>query len=286
MSGEKVTMVTHTEFSKPIQIFDLDGTLTIEFDPDEGDRTGEGLDTYSYWHRITRKLAHDPDAFDAREKAWLEMVMATEGIDMIASLIERTNAEIAMFDESDKSDEAIRRQAALITREFLDRGIVEFDAIRYLEFQLRAGVSCAISTGGDESGAAGFVDGLVNCGLLPGDLAREILVSGTRINWNETIVEHMNVGPLKLRGLELAFQKPIDDIQKRTHAVFGNDPERGDRAILDGFCQHSFVKRTIKNGEAVLPPNCVFFSSWVEIYDYRDRICDLHARLIDAKKLR
>jgi len=270
-------MSTQAEFIKPIQIFDLDGTLTIEFDPNEGDQTGGNLDTYNYWHRITRKLARDPDAFDAREKSWLELVMTTKGIDMIASLIERTKSEIAMFDEQDKNDEAIRRQAALITRDFLDRGIVELDAIRYLEYQLREGVSCAISTGGDESGAAGFVDGLVDGGLLTKDLADKIYVSGTRINWNEMTVEHLNVGPLKLQGLELAFQQPIDDIQKRTQAVFGNDPEHGDRALLDNFCQYSFVKKTIKNEAAILPPNCVFFSNWAEVYDYRSRIPELHA---------
>lgn len=92
-------------------------------------------------------------------------------------------------------------------------------------------------------------------------------------------VEHLNVGPLKLRGLELTFQKSIHEIQNRTQAVFANDPEQGDRALLDGFCQHSFVKKTIKNEQTVLPPNSVFFSNWAEIYDYRDRICDLHVRL-------
>ena len=64
--------MVNTKLEKPIQIFDLDGTLTIEFDSREGDRTDEGLDTYSYWHRITRKLALDPEAFDARENAWVE----------------------------------------------------------------------------------------------------------------------------------------------------------------------------------------------------------------------
>jgi hypothetical protein len=271
-------MPTYAEFIKPIQIFDLDGTLTIEFDPDEGDRTGEKLDTYNYWHRITRKLARDPEAFDAREKTWLEMVMATKNIDMISSLIERTKSEITMFDEGDKNDESIRKQATLITHDFLDKGIVELDAIRYLEHQLIEGVICAISTGGDESGAAGFVDGLVERGLLSKDLADNIHVSGTRINWDEMTVKHLNVGPLKLRGLELVFQKPIDDIQKRTQAVFGNDPERGDRALLDDFCPYSFVKKTIKNEKAILPLNCVFFSSLDKVYDYRYRISDLHAR--------
>jgi hypothetical protein len=148
-----------------------------------------------------------------------------------------------------------------------------------MEYQIREGVICAISTGGDECGAVGFVDGLVECGILSKDLGAKILVSGTRINWNELTVEHLNVGPLKSRGLELAFQKPIDDIQKRTQAVFGDDPERGDRALLDGFCQHSFVKKTIKNRNAVLPSNCVFFSSWAEIYENRNKIYDLHSRL-------
>lgn len=281
----KITVFKNADSAKPIQIFDLDGTLTIEFDPNEGDRTGEGLDTYSYWHRITRKLSNDSDAFDAREKAWLEMVMATKYIDMIASLIERTKIEITMFHENDKNDDAIRRQAALTTRDFLDRGIVELDAVRYLEYQLRDGVICAISTGGDESGAAGFIDGLVIGGFLSKELADKIIISGTRINWNKITVEHLNVGPLKLRGLELAFQTTIDDIQKRTQAVFGNDPEGGDRALLEGFCQYGFVKKTIKNVKAVLPSHCVFFSNWAEVYNNRNNIFDLHTRLMGARKL-
>ena len=272
-----------SEFEKSIQIFDLDGTLTIEFDPSEGDLTGEGLDTYSYWHRITRKLVPDPEAFDVREKNWIKMIVTAKDIDMVASLKERTKTEIGMFAESDKNNAAIQRQAALMTHDFFSRGILELDAIRYLEYQLRAGVVCAISTGGDESGASGFVDGLVGCELLPQELAGKIVVSGTRINWDEMMVEHLNVGVLKLRGLELVFQKPIDDIQKRTQAVFGNDPDEGDRALLYGFCQHSFVKKTIKNEKVFLPPSCVFFSNWSEIYDYRDRIDELHARLKKPK---
>lgn len=43
-----------------------------------------------------------------------------------------------------------------------------------MEHQLIEGVICAISTGGDESGAAGFVDGLVERGLLSKDLADNI----------------------------------------------------------------------------------------------------------------
>lgn len=264
---------------KPVQIFDLDGTLTIEFDRNEGDRTGEGLDTYNYWHRITRKLADNPDDFDRREKSWLDMVMATRDIDMFQALIIRTEMEINRFDESNRNDAAIRREADLLTQSFFRHGILELDAIEYLKYLLNKGVVCVISTGGDTCGAAGFIDGLVNCGLLPENLAARIFVSGTLINWNKMTIEHLNVGFLKLKGLESVLQQPLAEIVKRTEAVFINDPEKGDRALAEDVCPVVFVKKTVKNIIAVLPPNGVFFSSWREIHDARDDIDSLHARL-------
>ena len=90
--------------------------------------------------------------------------MAAKDIDMVAAaLIERTIDEIELFEEGGRNDGAIQKQAALLTRDYLRAGVLDLDAIRYLEHQLREGVICAISTGGDESGACGFVDGLVSC---------------------------------------------------------------------------------------------------------------------------
>jgi hypothetical protein len=267
--------MTSMNIEKPIQIFDLDGTLTIEFDSREGDLTGEGLDTYSYWHRITRKLASDPKAFDDRENAWLKEAMAAKDIDMIAALIDRTITEITLFDASKKNDEAIRQQAVLLTQLYFRSGILELDAIKYLESRVREGIIYAISTGGDEYGAIGFVDGLVLCGLLSQEVANKIIISGTRINWDQLSIHHMNVGPLKLRRLELAFEKPIDDIQKRCQAVFANDPEHGDRSLLEGFCQLGFVKKTVQNEHATLPANSVFFSNWIEIYNCKNKISEM-----------
>ena len=205
--------------------------------------------------------------------------MPTKDNDMIASLIDRTIEEIQLFDMSDQNDESIRKQAAMITKDYFPVGILELDAIRYLEHQVREGVICVISTAGDESGASGFLDGLVHCGLLPQDIANQILVSGTRIDWDKMQIDHMNVGPLKLHGLELTFQKSIEDIKKRTQAVFANDPDHNDRALLEGFSEHGFVKRTVKNEQCVLPVGGVFFSNWLEVYENRNNIFGLHDKL-------
>lgn len=269
---------------KPIQIFDLDGTLTIEFDKNEGDRTGEGLDTYNYWHRITRILANNPEEFDSREKSWLDMVMTTKNIDLLQALIERTKTEIIRFADSDKNDDAIRRQARLLTQKFFTHGILEFDGIEYLKYQLKKGTVCVISTGGDEYGAAGFIDGLVDCKLLPQNLANKIIVSGTRLNWEKMSVSHLNVGPLKLRGLELVFQQPLDEIKEKIQAVFVNEPDGGDLALSKDLCQIVFVKKTVKNMNSDLPSNCVFFSNWSDIYQSRNKIDKYHSELLRASK--
>lgn len=265
----------------PIQIFDLDGTLTKGFDFQEGDLTGENLPIYDYWYRIIRKLTPNPDAFEAQEKFLLDMLMA-KNIDLATFLTETAKIEIAMLNKEDRNGATIYKEAVLLTQKFFNNNIIELDAIKYLKHQLRAGTACVISTAGDESGAAGFVDGLVNCKLLSEELANKIFISGTRMNWNSLTVVHMNSGALKLRGLELTLQEPLADIQKRTQAVFGDSPEGGDKALLNGFCSNSFVKRTAHNQQAVLPANCVF-SNWAEIYTNRNNIYDLHARLMNQR---
>lgn len=183
-----------------------------------------------------------------------------------------------MLNKEDRNGVTIYKEAALLTQKFFNNNILELDAIKYLEYQLRAGTTCIISTAGDENGTAGFIDGLVNCKLLPEELADKILISGTKMNWDNLTVVHINSGALKLRGLELTLQEPLANIQKRTQAVFGDSPEGGDKALLNGFCQCSFVKKHAYNQQATLSANCVF-SNWAEIYANRDDIYELHTRL-------
>ena len=270
----------HTAVSQ-VEIFDLDGTLTEEFSPHIGDKTGYGLNTYSLWNLITRELVANKGEFDAAAAAWKKHVTTTPDIDKILSSKEMTETGIRMFRTEHKSAIAVQNKAAEITEMYSKSGVVIKPAIEYLEYRLKEGVLCVISTASYEDGAVGFVQGLVQCKLLPEDLAGKIVVSGTQVDWGKLCVTHMNVDDNKLHGLEQALQIPMANIRSNIVAVFGDDPMINDRALL-ALAKHSFVIKSDKNKDAVLPSNCVF-ANWEEIFFNKHAIPSLHAKLLSHK---
>lgn len=258
-----------------IEIFDLDGTLTEEFSSAIGDKTATGIGTYSYWNLITRDLVSDKSEFDTKATAWKRMVTTTEGIDRIESSKDMTEIGMQLFCQANRSADAVQRKAAEITKLFFKHGIVITEAIEYLKYRLSQNVICVISTASYEDGAKGFVDGLVECGLIPRELTAKIVISGTQINWEQLKVTHMNVDGNKLLGIERIFRQPIDRLRPRIHAIFGDDPAINDRALLSGLCDYSFVIKTVKNASLRLPACCIF-SDWIELTTHRDQLEGLH----------
>lgn len=254
-----------------IEIFDLDGTLTEEFAPEIGDQTGYGLTTYSFWNLITRELVVNQSEFDLEAAAWKKMVTTKIEIDKVESSKEMTERGIKLFDQKYQNAAAVRQKAASITKLFFQKGIIIRDAIEYLKYRLSQQVICVISTASYEDGALGFVDGLVDCKLIPQSLSSKIMISGTQIDWSSLRVTHMNVDMNKLLGLERVFNQSMAEIQPRINAVFGDDPAINDRALLDGLCKHGFVIKNAKNAGLSLPTNCVF-ASWKDILFHRDNL--------------
>jgi hypothetical protein len=228
---------------------------------------------------ITAALVIDQSAFNKTAIEWKQMVTVTSHIDKIQSSQDMTDLGIAMFAEHNKNATAVRRQAALITSSlFFKHGIIRLEAIEYLKSRLSKGVTCVISTASYEDGARGFVDGLVDCGLLPKELAGKIVFTGTVVNWQIGKVAHMNVDTQKLRGLETALGKPLSEIRPKINAIFGDDPAINDRALLDGLCSHSFVIPNSKNQTMKLPAACVF-STWSNILSHQDDLASFHRSL-------
>lgn len=258
-----------------IEIFDLDGTLTEEFSPALGDKTGFGLNTYALWNLITRDFVTDQQEFDQQAVAWKEMVISTPNIDKISSSKDMTEIGLKLFAEKNKNADAIKRKASEIAEMFLSKGIVIMPAIKYLACRLQEETTCIIATGGYEDGAIGFIDGLVRCGVLDKLLATKIIFSGTKINWQELKVSHINVDTHKLLGIEKVLKLPLSHIKPNVFATFGDDPEVNDRSLLE-LGKYNFAIRTHKNMNAALPPNCMF-ADWPEIFEHKDNLDYLHA---------
>lgn len=262
-----------------IEIFDLDGTLTEEFSSIVGDKTKTGIETYSYWNLITRELVADKNEFDAKASAWKKMVTTTNGIDKIESSKDMTEIGLQLFRQENRSADVMQKIAFEITKLFFKSGIIVIEAVEYLTYRLKQNVTCVISTASYEDGAKGFVNGLVACGLIAPELAAKIVISGTKIDWQQLKITHMNVDNNKILGLEKTLGQPIEKLKPKICAIFGDDPEINDKALLGGLCDHSFVIKTIKNAHMTLPSCCVF-SSWREIINHADKLEDLHNSLL------
>lgn len=267
-----------------IEIFDLDGTLTEEYSPEIGDKTGLGLNTYSLWNLITRELAENSAEFDETAAQWKTWVTSTDNIDKIAASQDMTMIGLKMLRHENRSKKTIQKKASEITKRFIQQNIVIPKAIAYLRERLEQDIICLISTAGYEDGALGFIQALVSSHWIPAHLTKHILVSGTEIDWNPLRVTHMNVDENKLRGIEKRFSQSLNTLKPFIDSVFGDDPAINDRMLLDGLCPQSFAIKTTKNQSMTLPDSCVW-ASWEEIYAHRHELSIWHAQL-KQKRLR
>ncbi len=266
---------------KLVEIFDLDGTLTEDFSTVAGDKTGFGLKTYSLWNLITRELATNKEEFDTTASEWKQYVTKTPNIDKISSSKDMTEIGASFFPIKNRDSQMIREKAQEITGLFYTKGIINLDAIAYLKDRLEQKICCVISTASYKDGAIGFVNALVKCKLLPKKLSQKILISGTELNWENLTVTHMNVDQNKIVDLERLLKKYYQNNKHEIQAVFGDDPEINDRALL-ATGKYSFVIKTEKNSMAALPDNCVF-ADWTTILRNKDKIAFLHQKLLTKK---
>ena len=223
-----------------ILIYDIDGTLTYAYG-DIQDCTG--FDTYAFWPLISRHFSINESALKQSIAEW-DVLMKTE-IDPTGSSYRMMQETIRTF-ISIASAQTIRDYAKTITLQFFNRGVLREDAISHLKHNLEIGNTCVFSTGSYQEGAIGFVDGLVEAGLLTLNAAQKIIISGAIVNWGARILVHANVRERKIVGLENTFKASIHELKPRIAAVFADDPLVNDRDIL---------RLAPKDGAYVIPTN-------------------------------
>ncbi len=231
-----------------IKIFDIDGTLTHAYG-DIADKTG--YETYAFWPLITAHFTKDKDVLNKMIADWEES-MNTEK-DPTGSSHDMMQKGINTF-RSDANGAAVRAFAKGVTLKFIEQGVIRKEAIAYLEKQAKQGVICILSTGSYQDGALGFVDALVEKGLISKETQKALYVSGAVVDWDSFTLLHANVRERKLLGIEAVTGRKISELQQHIKAVYGDDPWINDKDILEiappGV---AYVITTCKNNNKELP---------------------------------
>src|SRR5579862_9009823 len=130
----------------PIEIFDLDGTLT-EVD-------------CSLWRLITEKLVEESTMFHSIVDVLRRHVTDNPQIYPSKTAASKyiTEEALKMFKYHNRNSKSVKKVAFEITLELFEKKLVRTDAIKYLEYALIKNNTCIISTGSYKEGAIGFIE--------------------------------------------------------------------------------------------------------------------------------
>jgi hypothetical protein len=246
-----------------IEIFDIDGTLTYVFG-DIPDTTK--LKTYSFWPLITERFTKDINILNEMVLAWEESMLTEE--DPTGSSHRMMQAGVETFREDVKADD-IRQYAKSITLEFINHGVIRKEAIEYLQNRIQNGIVCVLSTGSYQEGAMGFVDALIEKGLLrlEEESNNMLRVTGALVDWATRTLTHANVRERKLIGIEKVMGQSLNILKPDIEAVYGDDPWINDKDILTLVSkERAYVIRTAKNKDKTLP-NGLLHTTWESIIE-------------------
>ncbi len=232
----------------PIQIFDIDGTLTHAHG-DIPDKTG--LETYAFWPLLSKYFTQDVNQLNKMIHAWEES-MKTE-LDPTGSSHKMMQVSLDTFRGGVTAD-TMRSYAKELTLKFIRCGVIRKEAVAYLERQAKQGITCVLSTGSYLDGALGFVDALVEAGLISKETQRSLHISGAIVDWEDYTLIHANVRERKLLGIGMAMGKTLEEVQPHVTAAFGDDPWINDKNILEIAPKgKGYVITTSKNKNKELP---------------------------------
>jgi hypothetical protein len=247
-----------------IEIYDIDGTLTYAHGDIE-DKTG--FKTYAFWPLITERFTKDETVLQKMIDAWEESMKTEE--DPTGSSHRMMQAGVDTF-HNDVIADMVRQFAKDVTLQFIKHGVIRKEAVAFLEDKIKQGVTCILSTGSYQDGAMGFVDALVETGLLNlTNEARNLLhVTGAIVDWDERKLTHANVRERKLVGIEIVMKQKISVLKPFIEAAYGDDPWINDKDILAiAPKERSYVISTVKNKDKKLPIG-LSFSTWEVIIEH------------------
>jgi hypothetical protein len=228
-----------------IRIFDLDGTLTLNLDGNPTDlwrevtshfmgeeNRGKFVEIQQEWKQYM-KAAETPTCpldslptkyFNPEHLHSAEHPRAAYSAQMMQHGLNLMNKDV--------SEEAVREFVRTLTAKYVEDDIVYSTSIEYLSKSVEKGDICVISTGGYETGAHGFLDGLVDAGLLTLEIRGKIQVSGSKMDWPNKKAVHANVEENKITGLEDTLDLKRKQITDQLTSIHVDSPQGGDKGLV------------------------------------------------------
>lgn len=195
-----------------LAIYDIDGTLTQK--------------GYPFWDLITLRVLPKNRKLQKYLEKWsagyTDRLRMEEKEFVLQS--KKMMEQCIRLDSTIRATE-IRRIACEITLDLIKKDVVLKAAIEQVRQDLASGWEIVFSTGSYFDGACGFLDGLVDGGLLSKAEAGRIEIRGVTVDWEHSTVLFMNVGSNKA-----ATGK---DLQKYVSIkVYGDDPFGNDKGLF------------------------------------------------------
>ena len=189
-----------------LQLFDVDGTLTWS-EKDEPYATAHEMNyhTFSFWSLLFTLLARDVTAFHQALRAWDESMRTASQAEKDRSSFDMMQRTLDEFLLPSVTGAVLEDTAAEITRVFLQHGVVQLEAIQYLQACLEHDIICVLTTGSYLDGLHGFVRVLIEEGHL--QASPNLWLNGAEIDWSTRTLLRANVGQYKMENLIATLQK-------------------------------------------------------------------------------
>jgi hypothetical protein len=232
-----------------IRIFDIDGTITHP-----------GIDL---WYMTTRSLSSDIESFEKYVLAWKKEIRAGLNAYKTSKSMMLKGLNLMPLEITGND---IKLKAKKISKNIIKNGNYFESAIKHINNSIEKGFYVIFSTTNYYESGLGFLDALVECNQIGKNNINSILVSGSRIDWEDKKIIHFNMGDCKIKDICERLNLTEQDLIGRIDSFYVDDPEGNDSALLK-LPLKGFVIKNDKNKNCLLPKH-VLLTDWHEIIRY------------------
>lgn len=210
-----------------VQLFDVDGTLT--FNKSDAAENLPHYDTHAYWPLLTKRCCHNPVTLQKAIDEWEASMTKTPDHLKDQSSFTMMDKTLRTHLRANVNAMTLQQEAKKITADFHKAGVLQIDAIMYLDQCLQKNITCALTTGSYLDGLIGMVQYLLENKLIHSKKA--MLLNGAVVDWETRTLTRANVGHYKTENLMTTLDEKAIKTPWFSRA-FGDDPLINDSGIL------------------------------------------------------